>query len=156
MENPRGRVIAVNSGETQPQALVEIDAIVQCARCAEGRGCGAGLLGSPPGSRRIEALVSTGLTIGAGDEVRIELAPSDLLRASLIVYGTPLFGAVVGALAAYAIGLGDLHAVLAAMAGIVSGLLLARTRLRKSGCLRRFTPTVVERISSTQSPASLR
>ncbi|MGI9237196.1 MAG: SoxR reducing system RseC family protein [Woeseiaceae bacterium] len=155
MENPRGRVVAVNSSKPSPRALVEVDAIVQCARCAQGRGCGAGLLGGSSGSRRIEALISADLTIGAGDEVRIELAPSDLLRASLIVYGAPLFGAVVGALAAYSAGLGDLYAALAAIAGIVSGLLLARTRLRKTGCLRRFTPTVVERISSTESPISL-
>lgn len=155
MENPHGRVIAVNSGEPSPHALVEVDVTVQCARCAQGRGCGAGLLGGTSGSRRIEALIRAGVTVGAGDEVRIQLAPSDLLRASLIVYGAPLSGAVVGALAAYSLGLGDLHAALAAIGGIVCGLLLARARLRKTGCLRRFTPTIVERVSSTESPVSL-
>lgn len=147
MENPRGRVIAVTSTDAPPHALVEVDAAVQCARCAEGKGCGAGLFGGTAGSRRIDALIGAGLSVAEGDEVRIELAPSNLLRASLIVYGVPLAGAVVAALMAYAAGLGDLHAAMAAIGGIVAGLLLARARLRRAGCLRRFTPTVVERIA---------
>lgn len=147
MENPRGRVIAVNNVENSPHALVEVDAAAQCARCATGRGCGAGLLGGTAASRRIDALIGAGLTVSEGDEVRIELAPRNLLRASLIVYGMPLSGAVAAALMAYAAGLGDLYAALAAIGGIAAGLLLARTRLRKEGCLRRFTPTVIERIA---------
>lgn len=146
MDNPRGRVIAVTGFAPAPQALVEVDASVSCARCAEGKGCGAGLLGRRPGSRRVDARIAGGLTVGEGDEVRIELAPSNLLRASMIVYGLPLCGAVLGAALAYVVGLGELQAALAAVGGILAGLVLARQRLRKTSCLRQFTPTIVERL----------
>jgi sigma-E factor negative regulatory protein RseC len=150
MENPRGRIIAVERSVAAPYALVEVEAIVHCARCREGRGCGAGLLGSSAGNRRVTALIGEGLAVDEGDEVRIELAPSNLLQASLVVYGAPLVGAVVAAALAYLSGLGDLPASLAALAGIIGGLLVARRRLQKSGCLRRFTPTVVERLAVSQ------
>ncbi|MGB5576097.1 MAG: SoxR reducing system RseC family protein [Woeseiaceae bacterium] len=129
-----------------PQALVEVDASVSCARCAEGKGCGAGLLGRTSGSRRIDALIAGGLTVGEGDDVRIELAPSNLLRASMIVYGLPLSGALLGAALAYFVGLGELYAATASIGGILAGLVLARLRLRKTSCLRQFTPTIVERL----------
>ncbi|MBT8090884.1 MAG: SoxR reducing system RseC family protein [Gammaproteobacteria bacterium] len=147
MDNPRGRVIAVRDFEPAPYALVEVDASVSCARCAEGKGCGAGLLGRTSGSRRVDALVATGLTVREGDEVRIELAPSNLLQASMIVYGLPLAGAILGAGFAYIAGIGELNAAMAALGGILAGLIVARLRLKQDGCLRQFTPTVVERLT---------
>ena len=147
MENPRGRVIAVKPVDLSPHALVEVDASVSCARCAEGKGCGAGLLGGDMGPRRVDALIGAGLTIHEGDQVRIELSPSNLLQASMIVYGFPLAGAVAGASISYLLGFGEIFAALTALGGIVAGLLLARLRLRASRCLRKFTPTIVERLS---------
>ncbi|MGB5625274.1 MAG: SoxR reducing system RseC family protein [Woeseiaceae bacterium] len=147
MEHPRGRIISVQHSELPPYALVEVDTMVQCARCAAGKGCGAGLLGGTTGSRRVEALIGAGLTVSEGDEVRIELEPRNLLQASLIVYGVPLVSAIVAAALAYSADLGDLDAALAALGGIVAGLLFVRFRLRKANCLRQFTPTVIERIA---------
>ncbi len=146
MDNPRGRVIAVTGFDPAPHALVEVDASINCARCAEGKGCGAGLLGRTSGSRRVDALITRGLQVREGDEVRIELAPGNLLQASVIVYGLPLAGAVLGAAVAYFFGLGELYAAMAALGGILAGLILARLRLRRSGCFRQFTPTIVERL----------
>ncbi len=82
--------------------------------------------------------------------MRIALEPRNLLRASLLVYGLPLAFAVIAAALAYVTGLGDLSAALAALAGVAGGLLVARSQIRKSGCLREFTPTVVERIPVQQ------
>lgn len=155
MENPRGRVIAVNSTAGSPHALVEVNAVVECARCAEGKGCGAGLLGSSTGSRRIDAIISAGLTVSEGDDVCIELEPKNVLRASLIVYGWPLSGAVAAALIAYGAGLGDAYAALAAIAGLSTGLVLARRQLKSPRCLRRFTPMVVEQTGTAPPAASL-
>ena len=152
MDNPHGRIIAVEDSEPPAQALVEVDTIIHCKRCADGKGCGAGLFGSTTGKRRVEALIREDISVVEGDEVRIELEPKHLLRASLIVYGWPLAFAVVAAAFAYFAGLGDLGAALAAFAGISGGLLIAQSQLRKSGCLREFTPTVVERIAAGQRP----
>jgi len=104
------------------------------------------LLGSDSGARRIDALVGTGVTVRKGDEVRIELAPSNLLQASLLVYGLPLGGAILGATLAYFADLGELYAAMTALGGIAAGFAIARARLRNSDCLGQFTPTIVERL----------
>ncbi len=140
MENPSGRVLAVN--QEIPSAVVEVVAEFSCARCAAGKGCGAGVFGSRQ-RRRIEAHIAAGVEIREGDEVSIELAPRHLLNAALIVYGLPLGGGVLGAAIAYAFGLGDATASLAGLAGIALGIALARRRAARDHC--QFTPTIVAR-----------
>ncbi len=141
MEHPSGRVLAVNH-ET-PSAVVEVAAAFSCARCAAGKGCGAGVFGSGRRSRHIEALIAAGVDIREGDEVSIELAPRHLLNAALIVYGLPLVGALVGAGIAYAFALGDSYAALAGLAGLAAGIMIARRRAARGQC--QFTPTIVSR-----------
>lgn len=147
MDNPRGRVITVSGAAASRHALVEVDEIPRCERCAQGKGCGAALLGGTPGPRQVDALVGAGVSVAEGDEVRIQLAPRHVLHASVIVYGTPLFAAIGAALIAYVAGLGDLYASMACIAGLLLGVQLARLQLKKSSCLQRFTPIVVERLT---------
>ena len=138
MEHPSGRVLAVN--QESPSAVVEVAAGFSCARCAAGKGCGAGIFGRR-GQSRIEAALPAGHTVEPGDIVKIALLPRQMLRAAGIVYGWPLVGAALGA--ALGFGLGDTAAVLSALAGLAAGLGIARWRLRRSGCLAEFTPEVV-------------
>ncbi len=147
MQNREGHVVSVRSDDSGTRAVVEVDSLVVCERCESGRGCGAGLLGREPGDKRVEALVAQDLDVQSGDIVSIVLAPRNILRAAVIVYGYPLFGAVSAAIMSYAIGLGDAYGAIAALTGLVSGLLLARFRLRSTRCLREFTPTIVDRSS---------
>jgi sigma-E factor negative regulatory protein RseC len=146
MNNPRGRIVTVTLDERSPHALVEVDADVQCARCKEGKGCGAGLLGGGGGSRRVEARIGADVTVHEGDEVRIEIAPANLLKAALVVYGLPLSAALSGAAFAFVAGLGEFYAVVTAVGGILTGIVVARWRLRRARCLRDFTPIIVERL----------
>ena len=145
MQNREGHVVSVRSDDSGTRALVEVDSVVVCERCESGRGCGAGLLGREPGDKRVEAFVAEDLTVQSGDLVSIVLAPRNILRAAVIVYGYPLLGAVSAAIMSYAIGLGDAHGAIAALTGLVAGILLAKIRLRSTGCLREFTPTIVDR-----------
>lgn len=78
----------------------------------------------------------------------LELAPHNLLRASLLVYGLPLLGAVAGAAGAWILGTGDLGAAIATLAGAGVGILAGRLRLQRTGCLRDFTPVVTTRIAA--------
>ena len=144
MDNPRGLVIQIESSGSALLAEVEVDVAPSCARCAAGKGCGGGLLAGDR-KRRVQALVASGVDVRRGDEVRIELSPRNLLKASWLVYGVPLTGAVTTAALAYLLDFGDVAASFAAIGGIVTGMLVARGRLRKAGCLRDFTPTIVER-----------
>ena len=145
MQNREGHVVSVRSDDSGTRAVVEVDSLVVCERCESGRGCGAGLLGREPGDKRVEALVAQDLDVQSGDIVSIVLAPRNILRAAVIVYGYPLFGAVSAAIMSYAVGLGDAYGAIAALTGLVSGVLLARFRLRSTRCLREFTPTIVDR-----------
>ena len=85
------------------------------------------------------------MVLREGDTVRLELEGTNILRASLIVYGMPLAGAAVGAAFAYLAGLGDVGAALLAIAGLAAGFLLGRRRLQRRNCLAEFTPTAVGR-----------
>ena len=95
----------------------------------------------------MEALVAENLSVQSGDLVSITLAPRNILRAAVIVYGYPLFGAVLAAVAAFGMGLGDVSGAISALVGLFTGILIAKVRLKNTRCLRDFTPTVVGRLS---------
>lgn len=133
---------------TDSTAVVEVDAGIACERCASGKGCGAGLLGAGIGAKRVHAMVATGIEIQRGDWVSIVLEPQHLLRASVIVYGYPLAGALLTTIIARSAGTGDAASAAAALAGLVAGVFVAKLRLGRNQCLREFTPIVVERLSS--------
>ena len=137
-----GRVLAVDFAGALPSAEVEVADAPSCPRCAAGKGCGAGLLGSARASRRVRARISHGLAVHSGDAVRMELLPRRLLHAALIVYGLPLAGGVIAAGLAFLAGLGDLAATVAGLAGLAVGMLAGRRRAARRHC--EFTPVIVE------------
>lgn len=145
MQNPNGKIVALSADNSIATVVVAAQSV--CARCAEGRGCGAGLLGAQGRESRIQASVGPHVDVRNGDRVSIALQPRNVLRASFVVYGYPMLGAVAGAAIAWQSDLGDLAAALAALAGIAAGLVLARIRLAATTCLRDFTPVVVARLA---------
>ena len=146
MESPRGRIIRINTDTSPRAAVVEVVSAVRCARCAAGKGCGAGILDGDVRPRRVEAYVRDRLELDVGDQVRIALSPNDLLQAAVTAYGAPLAGAVVFAGIAYLADSSDLAATLATLTGLVIGIGVGRWRLRRNACLERFTPVVTERL----------
>jgi positive regulator of sigma E activity len=148
MDTPRGRILSIERDAAPPRAVVEVARSLGCARCAAGKGCGAALAGPDAQPRRIEVHLAAGLDLDEGDEVCIELAPHNVLRAAMIVYGLPLGGAVTGAAVAYLAGAGDPGAACAALVGLGAGLVAGRYRLRQSSCLEHFTPVITGRVAS--------
>ncbi len=148
MESPKGRVIEVATDGDGRLAVIHVDAPLACARCAAGKGCGAGVFASGD-SRRIEATVPDTLHIAAGDTVAFELADRALLPAASIVYGWPLAGAVAGGLLA-SLGpwTGDAVAAAGAAGGLVLAAILASRRLGSTRCVSRFRPVVLARIDA--------
>ncbi len=130
------------------RAVVDVDIVVSCPRCASGKGCGAGIFTANGDSAQpVEASVRTGLDLREGDVVEISLAPDNLLQAAIIVYGWPMLGAIIGAALAYGFSFGDAAAALAALIGLGAGLIVSRWRLRQRSCLRRFVPVVERRVA---------
>lgn len=101
-----------------------------CPRCAEGRGCGAGLFGRRNRDGVVSLPVPPALELRPGQSVTLGLCEQTLLGAALLVYGQPLAGATIASGAAWLAGLGDPAAVAAALAGLVAGIATARHRLR--------------------------
>lgn len=148
MDNPTGIIHSVLTGADGRRAIVDVDASVVCPRCAAGRGCGAGLLSGAAQARRVAASVAADRPLVAGDRVELVLASERLLRATLIVYGLPLGGALGAAALAYLLEFQDMAAVAAAIAGLALGIMAGRWRLRQGECLRDFVPMVGKRLPS--------
>jgi sigma-E factor negative regulatory protein RseC len=143
LESPLATVIAVNGG----QATLLLENPSACRRCAEGRGCGAGLLAGGERHREIELAVPAGLALVAGDRVSLALDGTSILRGALLAYGAPL----AGLLAAVAItslansAVSDPVAAMIATLGLVAGWAVGKWRLGRQRCLRRFQPTIAGR-----------
>ena len=144
MADSIGRVVSVAPAAGGGRvAIVEVDAAYACARCASGRGCGAGVFGSQR-SRRVEAELRGLVEVSEGDRVAIHLSGIDLLPAAVMVYGWPLAGAATGSLlVSFGPWASDAVAAAGALLGLLAGALLARRRLRSRDCLARFRPVVL-------------
>ncbi len=151
MQDPEGQVVSVNTDSGRRVAVIRIDGVAACARCKEGKGCGAGLLGGRTSTREIDAGIADGVDVASGDVVRINLEPANLLRASMVVYGYPLLAALVLVAVARLFALPDVLSAAFALGGLFAGLLLARRTLAKRGCIDAFTPLIVERVSAGQA-----
>ena len=140
MNEVRGRVVSVGSADSQRHAILEVDQAAACPRCAAGKGCGAAVLAGR--KRHIDALIAPGLEIRAGQTVTVSLEPGSVIRAALLVYGLPLAGAVIGAIVAWALAIGDAGAAGFAIGGLGAGLLASRWGLNRAACFRQFQPVV--------------
>jgi sigma-E factor negative regulatory protein RseC len=150
MDNPTGKIQSLIASNGAVRAVVEVDVSKACPRCAAGKGCGAGLFTGSGRKRSVEAIVGEHLSLAEGDSVEISLASDNLLKAALIVYGMPLIGAIAAAGLAYLLQLGDSAAAVAAVLGLMSGLLAGRWLLSRDECLENFVPYVEKRLQSPQ------
>jgi len=151
MENLQGKIISIARDAHGAHAIVDVDAGVICPRCAAGKGCGAGIFGATGRARRVEAIFSSDSQFSVGDTVNLTLGSRNLLQASIIVYGWPLFGAASAAAMAQLAGFADTGAVVAALLGLASGAVLARLRLANKACLTQFVPVVSGRAGASAS-----
>lgn len=143
MDSPVATIISINNG----LATVSVERTVACARCAAGKGCGAGLLGGQRTPARLELPAPENMRLAVGDRVNLELLPANLLEASLLVYGLPLAGVVVALSAGWMIAgtLSDAYAIVLAIAGLLAGWAAARYRIKRNRCLQRLVPKIAMR-----------
>lgn len=81
----------------------------------------------------------------AGDEVRIALAESALLRAAVLAYGVPLVAMLGGSLLAAAVSGGaDAPAAAGAAAGLAVGVLVGRLLSRRAAADPSLVPVVLQ------------
>ena len=138
-----GRVLEVDGG----WALVACRRQVECARCAEGRGCGGGVLGKLLGDRLHKVRAATGsVPVAPGDQVLIGLGEDAVLRAAVVVYLVPLLAALAGGAATgVLLGAGELGTIAGAVAGFLLGLHWARGYGRRHAADAALQPVVLRR-----------
>jgi sigma-E factor negative regulatory protein RseC len=152
MNAPEATVVTAGSDF----ATVRVEAAAACARCAAGRGCGAGLLQNGR-TRQIQVRVADGLRLAPGDCVRLYFEPRHLLRAASLAYGLPLLAMVLSVAAATAMAdlVNDPGVVACGAAGLALGLIAGRGILRRDGCLQQLTPVAyVPGDATAVSPSS--
>ena len=92
--------------------------------------------------------MSEGISLRAGDRVRLEFVAAELLRAAWLAYGLPLTGLVAAALLATRIAPGnELAAIAGAALGLLAGAAFGRRSLKRGGCLGRCVPVISERLA---------
>lgn len=113
-------------------ASVRMIARPACERCAEGRGCGAGLIRfSPDREYRLQAIVDVSPLPAVGDRVAVECRYPGVTHAAALAYGLPLLAFIGAVLLTGAAAPGQ--PLIAAAAGIAAMLLstVAARRLAK-------------------------
>lgn len=130
---------------------LRVDAGAACARCAAGRGCGAGVFGTGR-TRELELARPATAQFVPGDRVTLALPARRLLRASLLAYGLPLLTLLAVPLAAeHAFGPYP-DAWLAALAAAALGLSLVAGRrlLARDRCLSTLVPEIAGRARASR------
>ncbi len=130
---------------------VRCEAQQACQRCAEGRGCGGGLLGRLLGDRlRLVRVPRADLDLQVGEGVVVALGESAVVRAAVVMYLVPLLTLFLGAVALHGLaGGGDLWAIAGGIAGLVVGLAYARRFGLRHAADPRYQPAVLGRVEIT-------
>ena len=125
---------------TSGQAMADIivEGTPPCARCAEGRGCGAGIFTGRDGRQHVRLAVPRDVDIAVGDPVTVSMSGRSLLTASILAYGVPLLGLLAGALSAALFSASEGVALVLAGAGLAAGVAISRRRLARA-CWRADT-----------------
>jgi sigma-E factor negative regulatory protein RseC len=145
MDTARGVVVSLIEPAAGPdRAVVSVAARDVCRRCAEGRGCGAGIFGRGQRDCRLEVSVPDRLSLDVGQAVTLVIEDRRLLAASALAYGWPLGGIAAGAAVAQVFAADDAGALAGAAAGFAIAAVIARRRLRAPGCLEQVTPRIVD------------
>lgn len=128
------------------QVFIQALNMGNCQRCAEGRGCGGGLLGRLARHRQYSIPASTQVKgLQSGDAVVVGIGGDALLRASAIVYLLPLVGMIgLGAFARILLDAGDLLVAGFSVAGLAAGLLIVHWKSRSLDASH-FRPVILRR-----------
>ena len=144
---------AIVVGLEQNAAMLEIVRRNPCGLCGQTRGCGISLWGRLFGHRRNIFKAINQINAKVGDNVIVGVEEQALLVSSLMVYGIPLIGMLVGALLVGGIfagdfnsanpGHADLYAVIGAVAGLVIGLLWLKGHAAGRSMDARYQPVIL-------------
>lgn len=122
-----------------------------CGSCATRSACGSGSGDSKPGARwRVSRTLGHGQAqLALGDTVRIGVDRNALIRATLTAYALPLVTMLIAAMSMQ--GAGDVMAIVAALVGLVAGVVAAKGMARR--WRNALVPVVLGRVQSAAGSA---
>ena len=113
--------------ETDTSYLLESLPKSACPRCAEGKGCGGGILAQAFANKTYQLSINKNIPLQIGELVQIGIKSSLLVRASLLLYLLPLISMVTVAMIAGSLTNDqDIFTVTGAIIGIIIGILVAK------------------------------
>jgi len=123
------------------RAEIQMQRQSACSHCELNRGCGTGAIGRMLGHRSKPLTIETSLSLKPGDRVLLGMPDGSFLKASLLIYGLPLFAMICFAMLGQLLFNGSEGLVLAcALLGFFAGLLFsakkAKTRFSAEFCPR--------------------
>lgn len=125
-------------------ALIQMQRQSACSHCELSNGCGTGVIGRLLGLRSKPVKIKNEYQLKPGDSVILGLPEEALLKASLLIYGLPLLGLIVGGMLAFWItGKSDLYAFVFASAGFVTGFQIS-ARLARKQYSNQFSPQILQ------------
>lgn len=118
-----------------------------CPRCAEGRGCGGGVLSRLVGRRRPEVAVQGSVgPLRVGETVIVGIDEGALMQASVWVYLVPLAGMLtLGLFAQLVLAAHDLLVAGFGLAGLVGGFAATRALSLRAESSARYRPVILRR-----------
>lgn len=118
------------------RVVLELQRGSACGHCEMSQGCGTGALGRLLGKRLRPLVVESDQDYRPGDDVELALPEAALVRASLLVYGLPLLGMLLGGSVASAASASEWLVAVAVCAGFLAGFVCAAiftSRLEQRG-----------------------
>jgi len=105
---------------------VETSSGSACAKCAEGKGCGQGLFAQLFDTNR-RIFIKTTKRVPVDSMVVLGLEEFELLKCSMLVYGVPLLGLILGTLLGQIVfELPELWVMAIALSGLLTGSLIVK------------------------------
>lgn len=151
MIEEQATVVEVNDDQVIVQTLRQSS----CNSCSANKACGTGVLAKSIGQKHsivsITKSSADSPALSPGDQVLIGINEDMLLNGSILAYLMPLAGMIGLALLATWLGemqgvSGELHIIISAFAGLLSGLGLSRYYLSSSPDRTKFAPVLIRKL----------
>jgi len=122
-----------------------------CGSCSAKKGCGTSLLSQVVGRKFSRFQAENSINANVGDTVVVAIPEDALFKGSMVMYLIPILGMIaVALLADYLLASAapyrDLMIAMAAVAGLVSGSIIAKRYFASQKAMHLYAPVVLRKI----------
>lgn len=145
MREETARVVDIKAG----LLLAEAKGRSACSHCTGGAVCASSVTAKLFGARRVRLVLANHLDARPGDQVVIGIPDELLVRASLLVYLSPLLLMLAAAALVEAWAVNEMLLSVSALAGLTLGVLGVRWTIRR-GAEQRYRPRLLRVVAQAR------